>query len=140
MNSLATILPWLLQSCSAADFAAESLLKYSNAQNTVWRRELWGEEGVDERDLWEDKVVGPSQKHEQYLPAPPGFLRNSRAAFQNGNSKTENSKSGGEEKYQFGLKDSSLATRPRGARQHDLVRYIFFTVNILRNHKLETGM
>ena len=121
-----TILPWLLlawlSAVSTADFAAESLLKYSNAQNTVWRSDLWGDEVVGGSDRWGDEAVGLSQKHEQYLPAPPGFLRNSRAAFTDGAQTKENSNMEAQEIFTFGLKDSSILHRPRESRQHFAVR------------------
>ena len=65
MYSLA-IVPWLLQAWlaagSPADFATESLLKYSTAEDTMWHSDAWG-----------DEAVGMSHKHEQYLPPPPRF-------------------------------------------------------------------
>ena len=114
-----TILPWLLQAWltagSPVDFAAESLLKYSTAENTVLHNDRWGEE-----------VVGLSQKHEQYLPAPPGFWRENRAAFPDKYSqKSPNSENVvPKDDILFGLKDSTFGGRQRESRQHFVVRLI----------------
>ena len=127
-----TILPWLLQAWltagSAADFAAESLLKYSNAENTVWHSDRMWDEVVAESDRWGDEAVGLSQKHEQYLPAPPGFLRDSRAAFTDGDSSKESQDVVPNNKFMYGLKDSSLVHRPRASRQQFAVRLVLLQI------------
>ena len=107
-----SFLPWLLHAWLAAgvyaDFAAESLLKYSNAETSVLQNERWGERLFEE-------AVGPSQKHEEYVPAPPEFLRDSRAAFKGSDSNHEIS-----ETFNYGLKSpSSVNRQERGPRKEE---------------------
>ena len=131
--SRVNFLPWLLHSwllwaatsVDAADFAAESLLKYSTAENRLWNSERWKDR---------EEAVGQSQKHEQYLPAPPQFLRDSRTAFSaaEGAEQTEGSSSN---QYTFGLKNpEAVHSSHRDPRQQFSVSFwcLFNTLEEIR--------
>ena len=67
---LQSLLPSFL--CVSSDLGAATLLSYSTAvDENVW----------DPQGLQGQQVVGRSQKYEQFLPPPPGFLDTSQDTF-----------------------------------------------------------